>query len=127
MPVDASHICVICQSNCCTMCKMANYDGSNRESSRKFVVCNQHKWSHKQKLFVPSTAPSGSSSLSLSTSSNEMLEGDELKEAVEELRRRGHILTGYKDIVVSASKTNPSKSGRNLSSALIQFKRTKIN
>ena len=56
-----------------------------------------------------------------------MLKGAQLKEALEELRGKGHALKEYEDIVVSAGETNPSKSGRNLSSALVQFKRTKVN
>ena len=90
------------------MCKKANYDGSDIESSKKFVICRNHEW----------VSDSGTSSETpRSGSSDQVLKGAELKAAMGVLKSNNYQLTGgHEDIVVSAGKTNPVKTGKDLSS-----------
>lgn len=41
--VDASHVCILCDANCCLMCVKKNSDGSHPNNSiKKLVFCNAH-------------------------------------------------------------------------------------
>ena len=39
---DNSHYCIICNTNVCGICVLANYDGSEPEPMKVNVICDKH-------------------------------------------------------------------------------------